>query len=75
MMQRFRVRLRYEAVVEVDAQCKRDALDFARNGELDKSKLILRDDSKISDVETIGYVNRETNEIMKRKERRLNLDV
>ncbi len=74
MIQRYCVTLRYVSKVYVDAQSKRDALDGAMGQELDGSNLDLVE-PKLIDVEAIGYVNRDTNELMKKKERRLNIDV
>lgn len=74
MIQRYCVTLRYEYKVYVDAQSKRDALDSAMGNELDTDNLILIE-PKLVDVETMGYVDRRSNELMKKTERRLNIDV
>lgn len=74
MMQRYCVTLRYVSKVYIDTRSKRDALDYAMGHELDTGNLELVE-PKLTDVEAVGYVNKDTNELMKKKERRLNIDV
>lgn len=75
MMQRYCVTLRYVSKVYIDTQSKRDALDYAMGHELGVGSLELVE-PKLADVKVVGYVNKDTNELMKKKkERRLNIDV